>query len=154
MHSLVCPECFILFQTSHPHKKFCCPEHQLTYSRRNEWNKTKIHSNNRIKKLLAGAKNRSKSKNLEFNLDERYLQGLWDGQEGRCAVTKVLFDLSKPETPSLALWNAPSLDRINPTLGYVKGNVRFVCYQINCSMGQYGEEQLKYLAELIIKGIG
>jgi hypothetical protein len=38
--------------------------------------------------------------------------------------------------------NSPSLDKIIPKLGYVRGNVRVVCYQVNMALGEYGEEKL------------
>ena len=34
----------------------------------------------------------------------------------------------------------PSIDRIKPELGYIKGNVRLVTYQVNMAKGVYTDE--------------
>lgn len=95
----------------------------------------------RTKKLLAMAKNRAKTQEIPFDLDHEYLLDLWEYQKGRCAISNQLLDLSAPTIYSCNP-DAPSLDKIIPRLGYIKGNVRFVCYQVNMALNEYGEEQL------------
>ena len=41
----------------------------------------------------------------------------------------------------------PSLDRIEPDHGYVKGNVRIVAFIVNLAMNEWGEEALWRLVE-------
>lgn len=100
------------------------------------------------------AKNRSKSKELDFNLDLDYLYELYLKQNGRCCITRVPFDLSRGDSFNQTRWNAPSLDRIEPKKGYTKGNVRFVCYQINAAMQDYGLEHFLEVCELVLENKG
>lgn len=96
------------------------------------------------------AKNRAKTGNLKFNLDKEYLIGLWEEQEGCCALSGRVFDLKRPRKNETVRANAPSLDRIKPNKGYVKGNVRFVCYQVNTALNEYGEEALLNLCKDVL----
>lgn len=41
---------------------------------------------------------------------------------------------------------APSLDRIEPGLGYVKSNVRLVCFAVNRARSDWGDEVLMKIA--------
>ena len=92
------------------------------------------------------AKNRAAEKNVPFDLTHEYLIQLWDENLGCCAVTGRLFDLEKSTEHSVNI-NAPSIDRIVPSKGYTKGNVRLVVYILNCAMGEYGLDELRNLAK-------
>jgi hypothetical protein len=45
---------------------------------------------------------------------------------------------------------APSIDRIIPKKGYVKGNVQVVCWAYNAAKNQWGEDVLLTLAHAIV----
>ena len=45
---------------------------------------------------------------------------------------------------------APSLDRIIPEKGYVKGNVRIIVYQLNVALSEFGLEQFNNFINLYI----
>lgn len=132
-----CVYCGVTFTPTQGKHKWCTPKcrkddeykaHMLDYY----W---------KLKKLLAMAKNRASTQEIPFELDHQYLVDLWEYQEGRCSISKQPFDLSPPNKYSVNP-DAPSLDKIIPRLGYIKGNVRLVCYQINMALGEYGEDQL------------
>lgn len=77
---------------------------------------------------LAGAKDRSKRHSLEVDITLDDLFGLWESQQGKCALSGV------PMTYAMFEGRVPtniSLDRANPKLGYVKGNVQLVCMAVN-----------------------
>jgi hypothetical protein len=101
------------------------------------------------------AKFRSKVQSLEFNLTPKFLIELWESQEGLCAISGRKFDLQRPEKIETVKANAPSLDRIDSNKGYLKGNVRFVCYQVNTALNAYGEQALLSLCKDILtyKGV-
>lgn len=77
---------------------------------------------------------KSKIRNKENNLDLEYLKNLWDEQNGICPFTGKELKLYKGsfqwQEDSYNPWKA-SLDRIDSSKGYIKGNVRYVCLIVN-----------------------
>lgn len=64
---------------------------------------------------------------IEFTITLEYIANLYKEQDGKCAVSGVSIDIKG--TP----WKGQtgSLDRIDPTKGYIEGNVQWVHKQIN-----------------------
>ena len=91
------------------------------------------------------AKNRAKKKNLVFNIDPEYLIKLWDTHSGKCQLTRQLFDLNSWGTHGQVNPCAPSIDRIQPNLGYTKGNIRLVTYHMNISLFDFGTNEFEKL---------
>lgn len=88
--------------------------------------------------LVAAARVRARKRKIPFDVsaaDIAELQSLID--IGVCQVTGARFSLTGPRCAT-----SPSLDRINPALGYVSGNLRVVCHAINAGMGDWGELEL------------
>jgi hypothetical protein len=74
----------------------------------------------------------------------KYLKDLWEQQKGICPYTHHLMDLpvntqdhNIKGTPTRA-----SLDRIDSSKGYVKGNVEFVCLAVNLAKCSFTKEQM------------
>lgn len=59
-----------------------------------------------------------------------------------CEITGIPFSYTARSPTGL------SIDRIDPTLGYTKDNVRFVCWWINAAMGNWGLEKLQDLIKM------
>lgn len=87
---------------------------------------------------------RLRNKALVFDLTARYLKSLYDDQRGLCAVTGIF--MQGGENSLLGL----SVDRIQPTLGYVKGNVRLVTRQANCAKLNGTDDDLFEFARNVI----
>jgi hypothetical protein len=104
----------------------------------------------RINLTFKNAQNRSIKQGKPFDLDKDYLKKIWEEQEGRCALTGMEFDLRDLDTgrPNP---DGPSLDKINPAEGYVRGNVRFITYQANWCRSDYGDEALIAFAKRLIE---
>lgn len=85
---------------------------------------------------LNKARQRSKRKGFEMDLDEEYLASIFDG---RCAITGV--EIKK--TPRRKQLNSASLDRINSSKGYVKGNVQFVALPVNLAKSDFSDEEIR-----------
>lgn len=131
----VCTNCGEEYQGTPP-TRYCPPCAELGGS----YAKNMLIPRWRLKKLLSMAKNRSKTKKLEFDIDLDYLTDLWDEYEGCCALSGVELQLGRAEVGKVHPY-APSLDREIPHLGYTKGNVRIVAYQINVALSEFGVEQ-------------
>jgi hypothetical protein len=93
------------------------------------------------------AKSRALSKGLPFDIDREHLTELWDDNEGCCALTGRAFSLDSWGGKGQVNPDAPSIDRIKPTLGYVKGNVRLITYHMNISLSDFGTELFEVLAK-------
>lgn len=75
------------------------------------------------------AKRRSKMKDLPFNLTSNYLESIFP-KNFRCPILGYKMRVSNTSLGRLS----PTLDKINPRLGYVKGNVEFVANIANMMM--------------------
>lgn len=86
----------------------------------------------------------------ETNLTLEDLKELWEKQDGICPYTG--FKLILPENSNLAtidFFHRASLDRIDSSLGYIKGNVQFVSTPINLLKStQSDKETKKFLKEI------
>jgi|TARA_R110002051_G_scaffold298774_1_gene365760 hypothetical protein len=75
------------------------------------------------------SKRRARLKNLAFNLSSDYLEKIFP----KTCICPILGYKMKVANISLGKLS-PTLDRINPRLGYVKGNVEFVTNIANLMM--------------------
>ena len=75
------------------------------------------------------SKRRANSKNLPFDLTSDYLESIFP----KNCICPILGYKMKVSNVSLGKLS-PTLDRVNPRLGYVKGNVEFVSNIANCMM--------------------
>jgi hypothetical protein len=65
----------------------------------------------------------SKRKGIPYDLTPEYLESIWTD---KCPVFEVLFvRFDKSHSHS------PTLDRVDPSKGYVKGNVKYICARAN-----------------------
>jgi hypothetical protein len=70
-------------------------------------------------------KKNANNKGLEFSLSTEYLTMLWDSQRGCCAFCGGELGFIGSG------WSAASVDRIDPTKGYVEGNVQWAHWRCN-----------------------
>lgn len=75
---------------------------------------------------------------VPFDLDEEYLSSLWTGV---CPVLGVEIKKSTERTDEYAA----ELDRFDPKVGYVKGNVAFLSRKINRLKNNASVEELERL---------
>ena len=88
------------------------------------------------KRLLLGARTRSKELNLDFNID---LEDI--------IVPELCPILNVPMV--LKTRHAPSLDRINPNKGYIKGNVWVISRKANVMKNDATSEELRSFSEWV-----
>lgn len=112
----------------------------------NSWKRvyTKNHPE---KRLLWSAKKRAKEQGLAFNLEECDIV-----IPTHCPYLGIeLVTNAKRGEPRTSVY---SLDKINPELGYVKGNVEVISHLANTMKSNATEEQLLAFAQTIIKRYG
>jgi hypothetical protein len=85
---------------------------------------------NPIPQMLSNAKIRAKDKNIKFDIDTKYLKSIFP-KDNVCPVLNVPFQFGYMNKDKKNKDYAPSLDRIMPEKGYVKGNLVFVCNIVN-----------------------
>jgi len=94
--------------------------------------------------MLRAAKNRANKENIPFNLDVSDIT-----IPDRCPILniKLVQNSGKPGGKG----DSPSLDKIDPTLGYVKGNVQVISHLANMMKSSATKEQLKLFADWVQK---
>jgi hypothetical protein len=101
-----------------------------------------------ISNMLRNAKYRSESKNLDFNINKEYMLLF---AVSHCPVLGTPLEWScRRGSVGGGLPNSPSLDRIDPGKGYVKGNVWIISHRANTIKNNATHEELK----LVTKAVG
>ena len=93
----------------------------------NERDKRRVHNNPQSTKLalLRSAKQRAKSRGLDFNIDASDID-----LPDKCPLLEIpLFSSYRGESKTYD--NSYSIDRIDPRKGYIKGNVWVISYKAN-----------------------
>jgi len=101
--------------------------------------------------LTRAARKRAKKRNLPYDLDYEFIYEMWEKQNGVCAMTGIPFNIEN-KVKRKAQPFAPSIDRIDPSLGYIRENVRLICYVVNCCLHDFGEEIFCALARNLVEG--
>jgi hypothetical protein len=82
----------------------------------------------------------SKKKNQGYDIDLKYLKDLWEQQGGICPFTKEKLELRTHTTKNKSHPYSASLDRIDNSKGYIKGNVRFVSLIFNYARNTFSDD--------------
>jgi hypothetical protein len=114
-----------------------------------EWIKKKnaawIKKKRRLRPFWAmykSAKTRAKDKELEFDLTENYLEQIY---RPVCPVLGIPLIMSEGRHNH----NSPSIDRIDPTKGYVQGNVCIISWRANKLKNDASLDELKALVRYL-----
>jgi len=111
-------------------------------------NSKKYRQGNKEKVVVHNTKTRANKNNIPFDIDEDYIKNIWP-KDNRCPIFKIKLEQSNLYAGD----QSPSLDRIIPKLGYVKGNVQVMSSKANriknnatfeelIIIGKYYEKQL------------
>ncbi len=97
--------------------------------------------------MVRNARLRAKEKNLPFDIDRNFLRCL---VVSHCPVFGTPLEWSALRGKGgKVVPNSPSLDRIDPTKGYVKGNVWIISHKANTFKSYATHEELKILTEAV-----
>lgn len=100
-----------------------------------------------LKTMLRSAKSRAKENNLEFDIDLQYLQSV---ATDHCPVDGLPFDWNRQLEADKSLpFATPSLDRINSSQGYVKGNVKIIGWKWNAKKSNMNLDDLLLLVKYV-----
>lgn len=104
--------------------------------------------------LTKAARTRAKQKDIPFDLDLDYVRSMvGENAElaSHCPVLGMALDWSRQRgNGSKPLPNSPSMDRIDPERGYVKGNIWIISHRANQIKSDASHEELK----LVTKAVG
>mgnify|MGYP001611556026 FL=1 len=92
-----------------------------------------------------------KNKPMSFNINAEYAWQLFLAQKGQCALSGLTLDMP---TSKGGNGNAASLDRIDSSKGYIKGNVQWVHRDINWMKGSLSQVRFLDLCSKITARIG
>lgn len=109
---------------------------ELSIERNKRW-----ESKNPEKVLLIGVKKRAKEKGIPFNIDVQDIL-----IPDICPVLGISLKRGKGKVCQ----NSPTVDKIVPELGYVKGNVQVISHLANAMKQNATKEQLIKFAEWVI----
>jgi hypothetical protein len=101
--------------------------------------------------LIKGAKHRAKEINVPFDLGEHATHYQMVIDAGFCQATGLPFDLRTSGSMKNRNPFSPSLDRIEPKLGYVYGNVRVVLWGFNRALSDWGDQTYATIAKAYLK---
>jgi hypothetical protein len=102
-------------------------------------------------KMVCSARQRAKNKGLAFDIDHDYIRSI---VPSHCPIFGIPLEWSlQREGAVLVLPNSPSLDRIDPTKGYVKGNVWIISHRANTIKSDASHEELKLVTEAVGRAI-
>ncbi len=87
---------------------------------------------------------RKRTSDVTLTADD--LVAIWREQQGKCALTGIAMTWSKGKILPASL----SVDRIDQSVGYVAGNVRLVCYAVNCFRGRMSDDEMFTMAIALI----
>lgn len=108
-------------------KIFFCYREKITQEgyKKEEWWKPEIYHQKRIEKNYRNHKNKSKRNGIQFDITSNYLIDIFP-KDMKCPVLGIKMEWGGSSTK-----NSPSLDKIIPSKGYVKGNVAWISYKAN-----------------------
>jgi len=108
-----------------------------------DWYKKAVSTKRgKIKAVLQHIKVRSKKKSIPFGLTLEHLIAI---APDKCPVFNTQFTWDVPK--GKASFDSPSLDRINPSLGYIDGNVQWLSLRANAMKQDANTEELKQFAQ-------
>lgn len=108
-----------------------------------ELHSIKIKQDSTFNYLLRQILRRKIGKLQSCKIDIAYLKQLWESQRGICPYTglKMIFPTHWKEMTRVHSLEKVSLDRIDSSRGYVKGNVEFVCLGVNYAKNRWSRQE-------------
>jgi hypothetical protein len=107
---------------------------------------SKMSIEDRLKLMVRRAKSRAEIKNVPFNITWKDVDYV-----NICPILGIPLNWGETSNEGGRNIDTPSLDRINPKLGYVKGNVRIISTLANMMKSSATKEQIEVFCKNIFK---
>ena len=104
-------------------------------------------SGSQWKKIISDAKRRG----IKFKISIRQAWLLFLKQKRRCALSGVI--LCFPETRAVRYSGTASLDRINSSKGYVRGNIQWIHKDLNRMKATFQQQTFTYWCRMVSENI-
>jgi len=106
-----------------------------------------------LRQNLSRASNRGEhSQEIKITLDEVYKVG--ESQNWKCAFTGVDLEFVRGGTNWGGKWcnpNSCTIDRIDSSKGYIKGNIQLVTWKVNCIKRDLSDEEFVGICKQVAK---
>ena len=98
---------------------------------------------------LQSMKDDAAARGLKFDINLKYLWNLYEKQERKCSLSGIPIEFgTHNKARKMSIIRTASLDRIDSSKGYVKGNLQWVHKDINMMKNHYNQ---KYFIEICKK---
>lgn len=97
----------------------------------------------RIKKL-------AEARNIQFHITREYAWQLFCNQKGSCALSGLPINFAKNESDNLRTSQTASLDRIDNSIGYIKGNIQWLHKDINLMKLDHTQQEFLRLCKAVV----
>lgn len=91
---------------------------------------------------ITSSRKRSAKMNFDMDIDLEHLVELWIKQRGRCTLTGLIMSFSAGSQQDKNPYSC-SVDRIDNSKGYVKGNVRLITHWANNAKSTWDNKVFK-----------
>lgn len=99
--------------------------------------------------FLSSIKASAKNRKIDYQLSNEYIWNLFISQGKKCKYTGIPIFFSRNNIEHAMGHGTASLDRIDPTLPYVEGNVQWVHKRINIMKGNMEEREFLDFCEAV-----
>lgn len=100
------------------------------------------------KAAIRNIKGDARKRGAECNLTQEWAQKRWTGF---CEITGIPMRKGKDPNKNGPRFDSPSIDRIDPKIGYLQDNCRFVLFCVNAFKGTGTDEEMIFVAKKIIE---
>ena len=87
--------------------------------------------NKYCKSICTQLKHRAKKSKIPFDLTPDDLLSQWNLQNGKCYYSNENLDITLPSNNKSPHINYPSVDKLDPSIGYIKSNIVWCRWYIN-----------------------
>jgi hypothetical protein len=120
---------------------------------------TNLVPNNRLDKhtefrwYIKNVIKNSKKRNQKYDVDLEYISEMWKRQNGICPFTKQKLELRTHSNKEKAGPYSASLDRIDNSKGYIRGNIRFVALIFNYARNIFSDNDVLEFCKKVVSDV-